>query len=193
MIRFRVWLFRFLVLVATGYLLVTWFMPWWQAFVLSLEINSVAVVVRPWTLENYVPADYAYMVIGAEMPVWFAPLMWIYLGLCIAALLFSLFAREKRVGLGKFRLSLPQALIGGVGLSYIVIVALAVTVIAIRAADFYGASVSGSIVMAISEFEKSNVETSLLLGYWLACGVGPLLILLALFRNKIIGKPKLIT
>jgi hypothetical protein len=35
---------------------------------------------------------------------------------------------------------------------------------------------------------ESGVEGRLLIGYWLACSVGPLIMLLALLRSKIIGK-----
>jgi hypothetical protein len=34
---------------------------------------------------------------------------------------------------------------------------------------------------------NSWVESRLLLGYWLVCGTGVFLIILALFRNKILG------
>jgi hypothetical protein len=186
----RVWLFRILVLAGAGVLLYSWFQPWWQAYV--VELQQIAIIIHPWALESFVPPDYAFMLVGSEMPVWYAPFIWIYLGLCIAALLYSLFASEKRVGLGRFRLSLPKVLIMGVGLSFIVIVAAAVIVISIRGQDFWHAPLIGRIHIAFEEFEHSYVETSLLFGYWLACGVGPFLIILALLRNKIMGKPKLI-
>jgi len=38
--------------------------------------------------------------------------------------------------------------------------------------------------------EQSWVDARLRFGYWLACGIGPFLIILALLRNKIIGKTK---
>lgn len=192
MSNLRFWIFRVLVLAGAGFMLVTWFMPWWSAWVAEIEVD--AVIIHPWALESRVPTEYGYLLLGAEtaMPGWFAPFMFTYLGLCIAALLFSLFASQKRVGLGKFRLSLPQAIIGSVGLSYIVIVAAAVITIAMRAGDFYDAPLIGRIYVVAEFFESTVVKTNLLFGYWLACAVGPLLIILAILRNKIIGKPKLI-
>ncbi len=134
--------------------------------------------------------DYPQWLAGAEnaMPGWFFIFMWVYLGLAVALLLYSLFASEKRVGPGRFSWSLPKLLVGGVGLSYIVIVAAALITIAIKSGSFYGAPLQGSIFVSLEEQYESYVDTGLQFGYWLACGVGPFLVLLALFRNKIIGR-----
>jgi len=184
---FRVWLFRGLVIVAAGLLLFSWFMPWWRAFIATINGQ---VQIHPWGLKhNLIGPDAAYMA-GTEMPAFFAPLMWTYLGICIALLLFSLLVKEKTFNLGKFKLSLPKVLIGGVGLSYIVVVVLAVIIAAIRTGDFYGTPLIGVTYVAFNDVGTA-VEAGLLFGYWLACGVGPLLIVLALLRNKIIGKAKL--
>ena len=170
-------------------MLYAWFQPWWRAYVVELEVYAVAIF--PYGMEINM-GGYEYWLAGAEdiMPGWFTPFMWVYLGLCMIALLFSLFASgEKRVGLGKLRLSLPQALIGGVGLTYIVVVVAAVLVIVMNLSSFYNTPLQGSILITMSDFENSLVDTGLEFGYWLACGVGPLIIVLALFRNKIRGKP----
>lgn len=183
----RVWLFRVLTLAAAGLLLYSWFQPWWTANVLEI-MGSNNVIIYPWVFEADLE-EMQVMVENAYMPAWFAPAMWIYLGLAVAALLFSLFAREKRVGPGKFKLSLPQLLIGVVGLSYVVVVAIAAVMIAIRSGEFYGAPLMGMIEVNLGAEYFSEVETALEFGYWLACGVGPLCIALALLRNKITGKP----
>lgn len=185
----RIWLFRVLVIGSAGLMLLSWFMPWWKGRI--IEILGW-VQIRPWGLEHNLQ-EYTGYIAGAEMPAWFAPLIWAYLGLCIGLLLFSLFASEKRVGLGKFKLSLPHVIIGGVGLSYIVVVVLAVIIAAIRTGDFYGIHLIGKSFFSLGYPIEGNVEAGFLFGYWLACGVGPLLIVLALLRNKIIGKAKLIT
>jgi len=185
MSRARVWLFRSLVLVSAGLMLLSWFLPWWGVSVPAYSPKDV-VVIHPWGLEQDL-GPFAGYIHGSEMPVWFAPLMWIYLVICIALLLFSLLAKEKAVSLGKFKLSLPQVLIGGVGLSYIFAVVIAVIVIAIRAGDF-NTPLQGYTYIDLEEI-GSGAWTSLRLGYWLACAVGPLLVALALLRNRIIGKP----
>jgi hypothetical protein len=168
-------------------MLYTWFQPWWSAYIVELDVY--AVTIYPYGIEINL-GDYPYWLAGAEytMPLWFFTFMWIYLGLCIALLLYSLFASERRVGLGRFSWSVPQVLVVGVGLSYVIIVAAAVITIAIQSGNFYNAPLQGSIFVAIDEHYQGWVDTGLLFGYWFACGVGPFLILLALLRNKIIGR-----
>ncbi len=180
--------FGVLTLTGIGLLLYSWFQPWWQARIVALD--QIAVIIRPWGLVSYMPAEYSKWLVGAEMPSWFAPLMWGYLGISVGALVYTLFVGYERIALGKFRIPVPKLLIGGVGLSYIVFVLVCVAVIAIRAKEFYGASVMGSVFVSMSDHEMSDVDTRLLAGYWLAAGVGPLLVALAIFREKILGKRK---
>jgi hypothetical protein len=185
----RTWIFAVLTLAGTGLFLYSWFQPWWQAYIVALD--EIAAVIRPWGLESHMPMEYSAWLTGAEMPPWFAAVAWAYLWLTTAALLFSLFVGEDRVALGRFKPSLQKALVGGVGLSYILVVVACVIVISVRAPEFYGASVVGTVLVSMSDHETSDVDTNLLLGYWLACGVGPLLVVLALFRDKIKGIPRL--
>ena len=183
----RVWLFRVLILAVLALMIVSWFMPWWAADVVEIKWPA-EVQIHPWGLESAPLSSFAFAIAGSDMPVWFAPAMWAYFGLFIGLLLFSLFAKEKEVRLAKLKSTLPKVLIGGVGLSFILIVVTAAIVIAIRTGDFYGVKLIGTVDIVFSEFEVSDVVTGLNLGYWLACSVGPLLIVLALFRNKIIGQ-----
>jgi len=186
-------MFRVLVLAGAGLMLYTWFQPWWTSFIVELDITAVKVF--PYGMEINM-GGYEYWLAGIEsvMPGWFTPFMWVYLGLCTIALLFSLFASsEKRIGLGKLGLSLPQALISGVGFSYIIVVISAIVVIAMNAPNFYDAPLQGTIFVTMSRDEASYVTTAIRFGCWFACGVGLLLVILGLFRNKIIGKTKLNT
>lgn len=180
----RVWIFRVLIIAATCFMLLSWFMPWWRCFIWGINRE---VLIRPWGLEHDL-GDLTSYIAGAEMPAFFALFMWIYLGLCVAVLLFSLFANEKTVSLGKFKLSLTKLLIGIVGVSYIVVVVSAVIVAAIRTGDFFGVHLIGTTVIDLGEPMISDADAGLLIGYWLACSVGPLLVVLALLRDKIIGK-----
>jgi hypothetical protein len=100
-------------------------------------------------------------------------------------------AKEKTFNLGKFKLSLPQVLIGGVGLSYILVVIIAFIVASIRVREIYGMHLIGTTFISFEPPYESNVETGFRFGYWLAWGVGLLCIALALLRDKIIGKAKL--
>ena len=182
----RAGIFGVLTIAGTGLFLYSWFQPWWQAYIVAL--NEIAVIIRPWGLTSFMPPEYAKWLVGAEMPSWFAPLMWLYLAACMGVLVYTLFAGDDWIKIGKFKLSQQKALIAVVGLSYIIFVVVCVVVIAIRAQGFYGASVMGSVYVALSDHENSNVDTRLLTGYWLACVVGPLLLALGLLRDKIIGK-----
>ena len=186
----RTLIFRILTIAGGGLMLVSWFMPWWQAWIVALR--ELAVVIHPWGLESFMPQEYAAWLTGADMPDFFAPLMWLYLVLCMAALVFSLFASDKiRLGLGKFKLPLPQWLVVGVGVSFIVFVVVCAYVISLRAPEFYDAPLQGTVHVAFSDHEVSDVITSFQPGYLLACAVGPLLTVLGLLRGLIVGKPKL--
>ncbi|MFC2026848.1 hypothetical protein ACFLUX_02615 [Chloroflexota bacterium] len=188
MSNIRAWLFRGLVVMAIGLLVTSWLLPWWQATIFEIPGNWVKI--HPWGLALNL-GGYEVHVSEAKMPVWFAPLMWAYLGICIGAVSYSLWLAEKEVKIVRLKLKRSQLLIGGVGLSYIFIVILAVIVAMIRTEEFFDLKFIGSTFIQITQAEESWVDTKLLPGYWLACGVGPLLIILALLRNKIIGRPKL--
>jgi hypothetical protein len=181
MVKYRNWLFRGSMIIAIGLMILSWFMTWWEC---TTPAMSYWVRIHPWGLDANLGVFIAYIE-GSDMPVWFAPFMWIYFGICIAALLYSLVAKEKVFTLGKLKLPLPQIVIGGVGLSYIIVVILAVIVAAIRSGDFFNMSLVGFTYI---EEAYGNVYGTLLPGYWLACVTGPLLVFLAVFRNKIIGR-----
>jgi hypothetical protein len=99
-----------------------------------------------------------------------------------------LFASSKKgLNIGKLRMSLPTALVAAVGLSYIAIVVAAVIVIAINAGNYFNAPLQGTVFVYLTYEEFSDVRVSLLSGYWLACAVGPLLLILAGLRRFIVG------
>jgi len=179
----RSWLFRILVIIAAGFMVYSWLQPWWRC-----EISRINgwIVIHPWGLEHNMQAFSEYMK-GAEMPGFFAPLMWIYLGLCILALLVALFIKNKNIKLLGKEFNLPNFIISLVGLSYIVVVIVAVIFAAIRTGDFYGTKLIGVTRINLGGEMVSDATANLQTGYWLACAAGPLLVLLALLRNKIIG------
>jgi hypothetical protein len=79
-------------------------------------------------------------------------------------------------------------LIGGIGLSYIAYAAIAAVWIYIRT-GYYGISLQGLTI--IDEKEWVFIYASFQIGYYLAYTAGFTCIVLALFRNKIVGKPKI--
>lgn len=184
----RVWLFRVLTLAGAGLFLVSWSMPWWTAYVDYL--HKSAVYIRPWGVDMLLQGEYAAWLPTYEMPEIFAPAMWAYLGLCMAALLLSMIIVDtKRIGLGKLSLPWPTALVLGVGFSYVVCVVVALIVMQLRLKDFFDAPLIGSVFFRQGEV-GSNIDTTLLPGYYLACVTGPVLIVLALLRKFIVGERK---
>lgn len=180
----RVWLFRALTLAAGGLMLISWFMPWWRADILELHRS---VEIRPWGLEHNL-GDLAGFIKGADMPSWFGPFMWAYLAICVAVLLFSLFAPTRRFQFGSFGFSLSQLLVAGVGVSYIVVLVVAAVYGSMRAGEFWDLQFIGKTYVELGEVEKGYVGTSLLLGYWLAAAAGVLLLVFGLLRSKIVGQ-----
>lgn len=162
-------------------------MPWWTCEIVELMLDEPSILIRPWGLENNVKGFESYAA-DAEMPSFFAPLMWTYLCLCILGLIYSLFAHEKKIRIGKFNSTMPQLLIGLVGISFLVVVITAVIFAAIRTGDFYGTKLIGRTYIIVTPyFMESDVYANLTPGFWLASSVGPLLIILALLRNKILN------
>jgi hypothetical protein len=135
--------------------------------------------------------DYPHWLAGADtaMPTWFFTLMWVYLGVVMVLLLLSLFiSNKKTISLGKFKISIPSILVSGVGFSYIVVVIAAVITISVKAAGFYGATLSGSIFVDLGSPYASWVDFGLKPAYYLACGAAVYLFILGMVRRLVIGK-----
>lgn len=183
----RIWLFRGLVVIAAGFLVVTWFMPWWNAD--CAELSKNAVVVRPWGLEDDL-GFYSFMLDDARMPGWFAPFAFTYLGVVLVMLLLSLFAKDGVFKFWKFKLTLPSVLIGLAGISYIGVAVIAIVVMVMRMGDFFGGiPLIGKITIPLEAGTmEGHITTSLETGYFLTYLVGILLIVLALFRDRILGR-----
>jgi hypothetical protein len=184
----RLWIFRILVLAATALVLVSWFMPWWSLDVEAISIKN-AVVIHPWALDNNL-GGYAYYLDVDMMPAFFEPFMWVVLVFAVVVLLSSLFVKDKSVKLLGRQFNLPGLMIGFIGIGYIIVVLAALIVIFIRTREMAGDSfvLQGQSFMSMGGFEESYVDTRFGFGYWLACAMGPVLIVLALLRNKIIGQ-----
>lgn len=189
LIGLRLWLFRGMVLAGAGFMLFSWYSPWWGASISDL-LGRDHMLMRPWGVEVIASEIRVYSNQALySMPAFFAPLMWTYLGLCMVALAISLFV-EKQIFLGRFRPSFPQVLIGLVGLSYLIAVATAFAIAQIRGGaggvDFVGTS------LVLNPMTGSNTRFigELKLGYWSAIGAGAFLVALAGLRNLIVGKAR---
>jgi hypothetical protein len=186
--RTRSWIYRILIVLGVGLMIISWLLPWWGANIESLMLDN-AVVIHPYGLDASKMTGYASYIRGAEMPGWFALCMWTYLGLAIAALLAGAFLKNKDINLFGKKLNLSRWLIGIVGFSYAVVVIVAYVYATMRVQDFGLDSLVGrKWVQAGGIAETSWISSSLKIGYWLACGTGLYFIILALFQNKIMGK-----
>ncbi len=183
----QVWLSRILVLIPGGLLVASWFLPWWTARVQELH-GSDHVVMHPWGVDVNSPKILSYMppTVDLNLPDFFAPAMWAYLGLVTLALLFALFAKNGVLKVWKVRFTLPNLIIGVVGLSYIGALITAGVITTIRLADA-GMPLMGKITVVVgSDIGTGTVFSNLGLGYWLGAAAGVLLVIVALLRDRII-------
>lgn len=182
----RVWLFRILVIAAAGFMAWTFLMPWWAANIQEI-IGDQNVLIHPWGLEVHM-GTFGIFAEPAQMPGWFAPLIFMYLGLAMAGLLIGAWVRGKHVRILGREYNMSKFLIGLVGVSYLVCLGVALVFAAIRTGDFYYMPLQGHVKIDLGEPQISDVYTGLLLHYYLAYGAAFLLVFLALFRNKIAGR-----
>lgn len=181
------WIFRVLIVAAAAFMLYSWYAPWWSAKFSAIP-GSNHMVLHPWGIEAVGRVRQFSDNSLYDMPAFFAPFVWTYLGICMLALLVSLFVR-KQISIGRMRIQLASLLIALVGLSYVgtAVIAFAVGMVKAEAADtnFIGRSTvtnpnySGEITMT------SQLEY----GYWLALAAGVVLIVLALIRRRFVGRP----
>lgn len=184
----RLWFFRALILIGAGIMLMSWFSPWWSARISDLA-GADHIVLRPWGVEMVSEVKtYADRSLY-EMPAFFTPLMWAYLGFCMLALAVSLFV-TKRVSVGRFNLSLQQLLVGFVGFSYVVAVVTAYTIAQIRSGMAGMEFVGTSMVFNPMTAGNTRIVSALQMGYWLSAGAGAYLLVLALLRSVIVGRRK---
>jgi hypothetical protein len=182
----RIWLFRILVIAAAGFMVWTFFMPWWSANIAEI-IGKQNVLIHPWGLETHMGTLEIFAEPG-QMPGWFPPLMFLYLSLVMVGLLIGAWVQDKHIRIFGREYDMSKFLIGLVGVSYIVCLGVATVFAAIRTGDFYNLPLQGHIKIDLGEPQVSDVDTGLLIYYYLAYGAAFLLVLLALFRNKIAGR-----
>ncbi len=183
----RKWLFVLLVLVGAALMFAGWFMPWWTIDVEGFATDVVQI--RPWGLcicEQM--GDFAILMKGAELPAFFAPFMWSFLGLCVVALLVGIVIKEASVKIGKLTLKWSQILVGGVGLAYIVMAIVAAVFASYRMGTAFGAPLQGRAFIDMGDPLIAYVDTRLLPGYYVLYAAGLTLLLVGIFRDKIINK-----
>jgi hypothetical protein len=189
MVSLRPWLFRILVACAAGLIVTSAIMPWWTASIVSEQVGDMGTV---YLYQYGIPRVLHTELIGEVTPFYQTVLSLIYIAVIVGLILFSIWLRGRK---GRW-------LLGGVGLTYIAYAAIAVVWIAIRTGDL-GTSL-GDVGTELSLQGQSIIEflvgdvvifftidASLRFGFYLACAAGFTCVVLALLRDKIVGKPKL--
>lgn len=181
--------FRVLVVMATCGLLYSWFLPWWSLDIAMLGPDRV--VVRPWGEEANLGA-WSVIFDLPQMPAFFEPVAWIYLGVCVVLLVASVVVKEKSIETAGLLVSLPRALVGAVGIAYMAAPAIATLAIMYNLGQFEVDGVSvplqGTVLLDFGPPWTSDVTSSLRSGYWLAWSVGAFLIILAMLRPRIVDR-----
>jgi hypothetical protein len=174
------WIFRVLLVAATAVMVYSWFQPWWVADIAVIQ-GTEDMVLHPWGIEAVgqvrMGADPALY----EMPGFFAPMVWVYFGVAMLAIVVSLFA-NTRIKLGPVRLPLAAVLIILVGLSYLVAVGLANFIGDMRASGMDMKFIGRSEYTDPTSHRKVRMESELRDGYWLALYSGIALVVLGLTR-----------
>lgn len=174
---FKVWLFRGLVAVAAGLMVASFIMPWWYCHLYHWDWGEFPPIkIYGYGLRHGL-IQYAYYLAADETPFYQTMLAWVYLAASVGLILFSSLLKGRK----------SRWLLGGIGLIYIVYAITAVIQIAIRTAD-YGISLQGWTTVEY-EGQVINAFASLRFGYYIAHAAGLMCIVLALFRNIMVGKP----
>jgi hypothetical protein len=191
MSNIRSWLFRGLVITGIAGVVISWLLPWWGCWIVALGTED-KVRIFPYGLWNGLGGWGGFLGSAGDMPWYFTPLMWLYLGLIVAALLFAIWKMNKSIRLMGREFNLSRLLVGIVGLSYVAIIVTFYFYSKMRVAalgvEFIGMSYVEPDVMI-----HTYVYTGFRVGLWVACAVAPYLILLSLLRNIIVGKPRAIS
>lgn len=175
-----VWIFRILLLAAGALMVYSWYQPWWTAD-FPVYPADPDLILHPWGVEARGPIRSAADPALYGMPAFFKPMVWVYFGVAMLALVVSLFVNVK-IPLGRVRLPLAAVLIAIVGLSYLITVGLAYWIGDMRATgmgiNFIGPSqytdpMSNRKIQMVSELQD---------GYWYALYAGVTLVVLGLVR-----------
>jgi len=182
------WIFRALLVAGAAFMVYTWFQPWWSADIAVIK-GPNDMVLHPWGVEAVSQVRNNTDTSQFDMPGFFAPFMWVYLGVCMLALAAALFI-NRRFKLGPINLPIAMLLIAFVGLSYMSALGIAYGIGTLRS-GWAGANFIGkSSILQAETGTKIKMVSQLELGFWLSLGAGGFLTLLALVRPLFVRTPK---
>jgi len=171
--NWRVWIFRVLIVITSGFMIASFTMPWWTASIISLR-HSAILNIYGWGIPAQASFVSSYIVEDVTA-TYQTQLAWAYVAMSITAAIASTWLRGKT---GQFLLGLV-----GTGLIAYTLIAVLVVIsgglgelgIALRGASYYSTG-------------PANINASLGTGFYLACITGGLYIILGLSRNIITSK-----
>jgi len=187
----RNWLYRGLVVAAAGLMAFSFTQMWWALSIKGIEKGFNVVQIFPYALEQTVPKEYQSFMTGSDMPGFFEPAMWTYLGLAILALLIGLVVMGRSGKLLRFRFNVSSFIVGFVGFSYAAVVGIFLIIAAIRTGDFWGTHLLGETFVNVGGAYQTWVIAKLQMGFYLAISTAVLLLALGIFRSRIIGRHNL--
>jgi hypothetical protein len=180
----REWLYRVLVLAAGVLMVISALLPWWQTQIWHYEVGT------PWNLTIHMygiprseaPSELASF--GDLTPAYQMVLAWLYVAASFGLALWSTWLKGKK----------GQLLMAVVGVMFAAYAATtAYVVIANRVADF-GGTLTGPSLISVPQQDNSDVKLNLngklQMGWYLAYVAAGVMVLLALLRRIIAGKPK---
>lgn len=179
----RAWIFRFLVVIAMGLFIASWFIPWWEC---AIPYIAGWIHIRPWGLEFNL-GFYESYASQAVMPAFMAPAMWTYFGLAILGYIASMFVKEKEIKIFKLKFKLNQFLVLLIGLSWIIAGLAATLLAAVQTGNYFNTPLIGHNVVDLGGHYEADTYSNFLPGYYLIYASGLVALITAHFYNKLLG------
>jgi hypothetical protein len=180
----REWLYRVLVLAVGVLMVISALLPWWKAEIWHYEegfARNVAIYMYG-IPRDAAPSELASF--GDFTPAYQMVLAWVYVAASVGLALWSTWIKGKK----------GQLLMAVVGLVFAAYAATAAyVVIANRLAEL-GGTLTGPSLISVPQQDNSDVKLNLngklQMGWYLAYVTAGIMVLLALLRRIIAGKPK---
>lgn len=180
------WIFRALTVGGAALMWYSWNEPWWSARFSAMSGRN-HMVLHPWGVDVTSRVRQFSDASLYDMPAFFEPFVWTYLGVCMLFLLISLFI-NKLIKIGPIRVQLATLLVAFVGLSYVGTAVIAYVVGTLKAVAA-GTNFIGVTVMENPNYtEEIRMTSQLEMGYYLALAAGVAFLVLALLRRFFVGR-----
>jgi hypothetical protein len=168
-LKYGIWIYRALAILLCCFMLLSFILPWWSADVSVIQ-EPGAIRVYGWGLRHNLN-QYSQYIAQDETPFYQTVLAWVYMALSILLLTLSTWLKDKKGAI--------LTLVVGAGYLTYTLVAL-FGVISPRLEET-GLVLQGTAIKTVL-IKNVTITSSLQQGYYLACAVGAVCILLGLIR-----------